>query len=58
MLNEYQLSTISSIKIKDYLDKSNVQASSSQKQAIIMAMTNKISILTGGPGTGKTTTVK
>lgn len=58
MLNEYQLSTISSIKIKDYLDKSNVQASSSQKQAIIMAMANKISILTGGPGTGKTTTVK
>lgn len=29
-----------------------------QKQAVQMALTNKITILTGGPGTGKTSTVK
>jgi len=29
-----------------------------QKQAIIMALLNKISIITGGPGTGKSTVIK
>lgn len=29
-----------------------------QEAAVVMALTNKLSILTGGPGTGKTTTVR
>lgn len=29
-----------------------------QRQSVIMALTNRISILTGGPGTGKTSTLK
>lgn len=29
-----------------------------QQAAVLMALTNKLSILTGGPGTGKTTTVR
>lgn len=32
--------------------------SNSQKQAILVALTNKVSIVTGGPGTGKTTIIK
>lgn len=33
----------------------NINFSENQKQAIVKALTNKIFILTGGPGTGKTT---
>lgn len=35
----------------------NIQFAKQQKDAILMAMNNKISVLTGGPGTGKTFTV-
>jgi exodeoxyribonuclease V alpha subunit len=37
---------------------SGVDLAERQRQAVHMALTNKISILTGGPGTGKTSTVK
>jgi exodeoxyribonuclease V alpha subunit len=37
---------------------SGVDLAERQRQAVQMALTNKISILTGGPGTGKTSTVK
>lgn len=39
-----------------YLNKQS-NSSEEQKQAIVNAVTNKISILTGGPGTGKTYTI-
>lgn len=35
-----------------------VQLAPQQRQAVIMALQNKVSILTGGPGTGKTTTLR
>ena len=35
-----------------------IEYSSNQQQAIIMAVRNKVSIITGGPGVGKTTIVK
>lgn len=43
--------------IKEFENKNNVSFASEQKEAINMAMLNKISILTGGPGTGKTHTL-
>jgi exodeoxyribonuclease V alpha subunit len=36
----------------------NLDLAERQRQAVQMALTNKLSILTGGPGTGKTSTVK
>ncbi|MBN1430580.1 MAG: ATP-dependent RecD-like DNA helicase [Anaerolineae bacterium] len=36
----------------------NVEISPQQQTAVLSALTNKISILTGGPGTGKTTTLR
>jgi len=36
----------------------NINFSKSQRQAIILALSNKVSIITGGPGTGKTTITK
>jgi len=38
--------------------KEGITLAEQQRQAVRMALTNKISILTGGPGTGKTSTVK
>ncbi|GAB4477817.1 MAG: ATP-dependent RecD-like DNA helicase [Anaerolineae bacterium] len=35
-----------------------LQLSASQREAVLAALTNKVSILTGGPGTGKTTTLR
>ena len=37
-----------------YEKKSNFSLASGQRQAVIMALSNPVSILTGGPGTGKT----
>lgn len=37
---------------------SKINFSDSQKQAILMTIKNKVSIITGGPGVGKTTIVK
>jgi exodeoxyribonuclease V alpha subunit len=38
--------------------KIKVKLAERQRQAVQMALTNKVSILTGGPGTGKTSTVQ
>lgn len=35
-----------------------IQLSNTQKEAVIMSLSNTISIVTGGPGTGKTTVLK
>lgn len=39
-------------------DKLGIQLAENQKQAVIQAMTDKIQIITGGPGTGKSTITK
>lgn len=44
--------------IKNYEDKFGVKLAEKQKKAIDLLPNNKISILTGGPGTGKTSTLK
>ncbi len=38
-------------------DKAKIQLSDSQKQAVILALQNKVLVITGGPGVGKTTLV-
>lgn len=43
--------------IKDYEKKNNITLADKQKEALYMVASNKISILTGGPGTGKTQTI-
>lgn len=61
---EYMLMTQPESKIDytakiDLLEKkNNLEYASLQKQAIGQAVNNNIFILTGGPGTGKTTTIK
>ena len=48
--------------LKAYLDEievvNNIKYNSKQKEAIKLGLTNGISIITGGPGTGKTTIIK
>lgn len=44
--------------IQSYELESKMKLATKQKMAIKMALTNRISILTGGPGTGKTHTIK
>lgn len=39
---------------KHYGDKSSIKLATKQKEAVFMALFNGVSILTGGPGTGKT----
>jgi exodeoxyribonuclease V alpha subunit len=42
-----------------YLDeRSSLKLSATQKEAVRTALTHKVTVLTGGPGTGKTTTVQ
>ena len=57
--------TLKKIKEKDYSKnienaskKSNIELSSEQVEAISTALNQNISIITGGPGTGKTTIIK
>lgn len=45
-------------KIEDLETKNNIQYDNIQKNAIIKAITNNVTIITGGPGTGKTTIIK
>lgn len=51
---EQDLTKIISIVEKDL----NIKYDTKQKEAITQVLTNKISIITGGPGTGKTTIIK
>lgn len=44
--------------IADYERENQITLADSQKEAVKCVMENKVSILTGGPGTGKTTTTK
>lgn len=43
--------------IKKYEKKTKMKLASKQRDAVRMALSNKISILSGGPGTGKTQTI-
>lgn len=45
-------------KIAEQEEKIGISLSSDQKKAIEMVFSNKVSIITGGPGTGKTTIIK
>ena len=45
-------------KIVDLEKKYNIEYSEKQKEAITKALENNITIITGGPGTGKTTIIK
>jgi len=46
------------LRIKELEDKYGIEYSHKQKEAIIKALENNILIITGGPGTGKTTIIK
>jgi len=46
------------LRIKELEDKYGIKYSDMQKEAIIKALENNILIVTGGPGTGKTTIIK
>ena len=44
-------------EIKNFLDKNHIEFAPSQKDAIRGAVKNGVEIITGGPGTGKTTII-
>lgn len=44
--------------VGDLTDQASVNLSAQQKNAVRAALLNKVSVLTGGPGTGKTTTMQ
>lgn len=44
--------------LKDVEKKSNIELSEKQKEAILSINNNNVTIITGGPGTGKTTIIK
>lgn len=46
------------LRVKELEDKYNIEYSDKQKEAIIKALENNLTIVTGGPGTGKTTIIK
>ncbi len=45
-------------EIKSFEERNNILFHSEQKDAIINAINNGVSVITGGPGTGKTTIIK
>ncbi len=45
-------------KAQQYTDDDEIVLSASQKKALDLALTNKVLVITGGPGVGKTTLVK
>ncbi len=44
--------------IKEFETVNNIDYTNAQRKAILMALNNQFSIITGGPGTGKTTVIK
>lgn len=44
--------------LKELTEQNNVNLSHQQQSAVTAALTSKVSVLTGGPGTGKTTTLQ
>ena len=50
--------TVSPEKIKEYLAQSNYSLDQKQETAVLTALTSPITTLSGGPGTGKTYTLK
>lgn len=44
-------------KIKNYKLTSKISYDENQKQSIMIAVNSKVTVITGGPGTGKTTTI-
>lgn len=44
--------------LDDFMNMNNIVFSPEQKEAVINALSNRVSIITGGPGTGKTTIIK
>ena len=56
--NKCQFTTeIVSKKVDEFMD-SSLKLSSQQKNAVITALSNRVSVITGGAGTGKTTILK
>jgi len=58
MLKEYDDIADIDEKISQFEAKNGIAFSPNQKKAIKMALTQGVSIITGGPGTGKTTIIK
>jgi exodeoxyribonuclease V alpha subunit len=61
LLSSFSLPLASPLAVSDFIDRfeqKGMTLASKQKEAVEMALTNRISVLTGGPGTGKTYTLK
>ena len=43
--------------LKQYCEENNVRLHESQEEAVVRSLSNRVSIITGGPGTGKTTII-
>ncbi|MDW7675105.1 MAG: ATP-dependent RecD-like DNA helicase [Bacillota bacterium] len=56
-LNKFDIDLLKE-KLKEYQQKQQINLANKQVEAILMACVNRICIITGGPGTGKTQTVK
>lgn len=44
--------------IDDYVANSSIKLSEKQQQAVFRSLNNRVSVITGGPGTGKTTIIR
>ncbi|MDR1209730.1 MAG: ATP-dependent RecD-like DNA helicase [Clostridiales bacterium] len=47
-----------SARIADYIRRTGEELSEGQRRAVLLALTSGAAVITGGPGTGKTTTIK